>query len=164
MRGNDVTRPGFAVMITTVRPTPAARTRSSTSVGPIVGIGTSRSAIGAPNFGRTMAFIWNWGRERLTPQAPHVAPRLHRHAYIATRNIAGHAYTINRPPFTASVWPVRYEDSGAARNSTQPTMSETSAMRPISDALPIASRCSGVRSATTRSLAVVPGAIVFTVT
>jgi hypothetical protein len=44
-------------MITTVSPTPVARTRSSTSFGPIFGIGTSRSSSGAPNFGRTIAFI-----------------------------------------------------------------------------------------------------------
>jgi hypothetical protein len=57
MRGNDVTRPGTLVMITTVSPTPVARTRSSTSLGPIFGTGTVASRSGAPNSGRTIAFI-----------------------------------------------------------------------------------------------------------
>jgi len=44
-------------MITTVRPTPAARTRSSTSLGPIFGTGTVASRSGAPSAGRIIAFI-----------------------------------------------------------------------------------------------------------
>ena len=44
-------------MITTVSPTPVARTRSSTSLGPIFGTGTVASRSGAPNSGRIIAFI-----------------------------------------------------------------------------------------------------------
>src|SRR5262245_39700035 len=57
MRGNDVTRPGTMVMITTVSPTPVARTRRSTSLGPIVGTGTVAGRSGAPNSGRIIARI-----------------------------------------------------------------------------------------------------------
>src|SRR5436309_4879068 len=57
MRGKDVTRPGTAVMMTTVSPTPVARTRSSTSLGPIFGTGTVSSRSGAPSSRRTIAFI-----------------------------------------------------------------------------------------------------------
>src|SRR5213594_967034 len=57
MRGNEVTRPGTSVMITTVRPTPVARTRRSTSLGPIFGTGTVASRSGAPNSGKIIAFI-----------------------------------------------------------------------------------------------------------
>jgi hypothetical protein len=57
MRGNAVTRPGLAVMMTTVSPTPAARTRSNTSLGPIFGTGTVASRSGAPNSESTIAFI-----------------------------------------------------------------------------------------------------------
>src|SRR5262249_26125557 len=61
MRGNDVTRPGTLVMITTVRPTPVARTRRSTSLGPIFGTGTVAGRSGARTCGRITARIV-WGR------------------------------------------------------------------------------------------------------
>src|SRR5690348_13909124 len=57
MRGNEVTRPGTLVMMTTVSPTPVARTRSSTSFGPIFGTGTVARRSGAPNCGMIIAFI-----------------------------------------------------------------------------------------------------------
>src|SRR5438093_13724890 len=44
-------------MMTTVSPTPAARTRSRTSLGPIFGTGTVASRSGAPNSGKIIAFI-----------------------------------------------------------------------------------------------------------
>src|SRR5262247_1250661 len=55
MRGKDVTRPGTAVMMTTVRPTPATRTRSSASLGPILGTGTVSRRSGWPSPWSTIA-------------------------------------------------------------------------------------------------------------
>jgi hypothetical protein len=57
MRGNDLIRPGVAIMITTVSPAPQTRTLTSASFGPIFGIGMSRSVNGAPNRSNTIARI-----------------------------------------------------------------------------------------------------------
>lgn len=43
--------------LTTVNPTPVARTRRSTSFAPMFGTGTSASTSGAPNSRRTIAFM-----------------------------------------------------------------------------------------------------------
>ena len=57
MRGYDFILPGVAIMMTTVRPAPHTRTRTSASFGPIFGIGTSFNFIGAPNCSNTIARI-----------------------------------------------------------------------------------------------------------
>src|SRR5262245_4274766 len=90
MRGNDVTRPGVAVMITTVSPTPTARTRSRTSPGPIFGTGTMAGLSGAPKAGSTIARIVDGvpalrGGTRGAPGAPRPARRHRRVRRLAAR-------------------------------------------------------------------------------
>src|SRR2546425_5840399 len=82
-------------MMTTVSPTPAARTRSSTSLGPIFGTGTVASRSGAPNSARIMAFIVS-ARRMLLGAALRRDDRQQEKRPAAATAVEGHGATEHR--------------------------------------------------------------------